>query len=110
MFYEEVHAANLPRRNSDGSHSDSVGESQYGNGPSDNLTEFSRISPREAVALQELKRMLVDSNKANVKIQEGRTGLTGLELTVVLGALAVFASIYTYVVLEAIASKPVIIG
>ncbi len=54
--------------------------------------------------------MLVDSNKANVKIQEGRTGLTGLELTVVLGALAVFASIYTYVVLEAIASKPVIIG
>jgi len=44
------------------------------------------------------------------KKQGGRAGLTRLELTVIVGALTVFASIYTYVVLGAIASKPLVIG
>ena len=60
--------------------------------------------------LQELRQMLDHLKEIRGKKQGGRAGLTRLELTVIVGALTVFASIYTYVVLGAIASKPLVIG
>jgi len=49
-------------------------------------------------------------NKVYAKGTEDRSGLTPVEFTVIVGALAVFASVYAFVIAGAIASRPLIVG
>ena len=54
--------------------------------------------------------MLDNLNKINEEKAGDRSGLTRLELITVVGALVLFASIYTYVVAGALTSNPMVIG
>lgn len=49
-------------------------------------------------------------NRVYSKGTEERGGLTLVEFTVIVGALAVFASVYAFVIVGAITSRPLIIG
>ena len=61
-----------------------------------------RIRPNAATGPWELRQMLKDLKKTLGRESENREGLTLIETTVIVGAMAIFATIYAYIVTGAL--------